>query len=161
MNIFFQWNLESILAISWKTESNSEVFLHWFYMTALSKILESFKWDFFAIPLVTKLQAFNLLTSLLKIRCLTKIYSRKYFLVCKTSLIRLQDVVNVAIFGFPRHVEDILEDEKFCDIGNPFPNYNNNNNNNNNKNLQDVFSVDALGIGFGSIFLLNWLIRIY
>ena len=80
-------------------------------------------------------------------------------MVCKTSLIRLRDVANVAIFGFPRHVEDILEDEKFCDIGNPFPNYNNNNNNNNNNsndnNLQDVFSVDALGTGFGSIFLLN------
>ena len=33
---------------------------HWFYKIAPSKISESFIWDFFAIPLLTKLQAFSL-----------------------------------------------------------------------------------------------------
>ena len=67
---FFSVSLESILAISLKTDFSSEVFFHWFYKIALSKISESFMWDFFAISLLTKLQAFNLQTSLLKVRCL-------------------------------------------------------------------------------------------
>ena len=50
-----------------KNGLHSEVFFHWFYKIAPSKISESFIWDFFAIPLLTKLQALNLQTGLLKI----------------------------------------------------------------------------------------------
>ena len=39
---------------------SSEFFFHLFYKIAPYKISESFVWDFYAIPLVTKLQAFNL-----------------------------------------------------------------------------------------------------
>ena len=40
--------------------SSSGVFSHRFYKIALPKISEIFLWDFFAIPLLTTLQAFNL-----------------------------------------------------------------------------------------------------
>ena len=81
-----------ILAISFKTDSSSFVFPHWFYKIVLSKISESFLWNFFAIFSLTKLQAFNLQTSLLKITCLSKIYPSKHLLVSKTSWRSLQDM---------------------------------------------------------------------
>ena len=56
----FSVNSESIFAISLKADSSSMVFPHWFYKIAPSKILESFMRNFFAISLLTKLQAFNL-----------------------------------------------------------------------------------------------------
>ena len=97
-------------SISLKTDSSAEVFFQWFYKIAPSKISENFIWDFFAIPLLTKLQAFNLKTSFLKKRCLIKI--NKQLLVSKTSWRSLEDFVNVAISDFSRPLENILENEK-------------------------------------------------
>ena len=59
---------------------------------------------FFPIPLLTKFEASNLQTG--------SLLNRHIPANTCWSPRRLEDVVNVAISGFPRHREDILENKK-------------------------------------------------